>query len=109
MLADRPVDVLREVFSGTLILPGDPGYDRARTVFNAMIDRRPAVIARCETTADVAAAVGFARENELLVAVRCGGHSVAGLGVSEGGIVIDLGGLKTIEVDPAARTGTPPP
>jgi FAD/FMN-containing dehydrogenase len=98
------IEVLRELFSGELILPSDPGYGDARAVFNGMIDRRPAVIARCATTADVAAAVGFARESGLVVAVRCGGHSVAGLGVCDGGIVIDLGGLKTIEIDPAAKT-----
>ncbi|HZO96639.1 MAG TPA: FAD-binding oxidoreductase [Gaiellaceae bacterium] len=99
-----PVDVLRDIFSGELILPGDPAYDESRAVFNAMIDRRPAVIARCATTADVAAAVGFARESGLEVAVRSGGHSVAGLGVCDDGIVIDLGGLRAIDVDPAART-----
>jgi FAD/FMN-containing dehydrogenase len=104
MHRNGPIDVLREVFSGELIVPGDPSYDQARSVFNAMIDRRPAMIARCATTADVAAAVGFARESGLVVAVRSGGHSVAGLSVCEGGIVIDLRGLNTIEVDPTAKT-----
>jgi FAD/FMN-containing dehydrogenase len=97
-------DELREVLSGELILSGDPGYDEARSVFNAMIDRRPALIARCRTTADVAIAVNFARGTELDVAVRSGGHSVAGLSVCEGGIVIDLGGLRKIKVDPVAKT-----
>jgi FAD/FMN-containing dehydrogenase len=96
-------DELREVLSGELIVPGDPAYDEARAVFNAMIDRRPAVIARCRTTADVAIAVNFARENALEVAVRSGGHSVAGLSVCEDGIVIDLGGLKEIKVDSVTK------
>jgi FAD/FMN-containing dehydrogenase len=98
------LDALREAFSGELILPDDPRYDDARTVFNAMIDRRPAVIARCATTADVAASVTFARENDLVVTVRCGGHSVAGLSVCEGGFLVDLAGLNTIEVDVAAKS-----
>jgi FAD/FMN-containing dehydrogenase len=97
-------DELRKVLSGEVILPGDQEYDDARSVFNGMIDRRPAVVARCRTAADVAIAVNFARENSLDVAVRGGGHSVAGLSVCEGGIVIDLGGLRAIAVDPAART-----
>jgi FAD/FMN-containing dehydrogenase len=95
---------LEEVLSGELILPDDPDYDTARTVFNAMIDKRPAAIARCRTTADVAIAVNFAREHDLELAVRSGGHSAAGLGVSDGGIVIDLSGLKRIVVDAATRT-----
>jgi FAD/FMN-containing dehydrogenase len=103
MSRDR-FDELREVLAGALIVPGDPDYHQARTVFNAMIDRRPAAIARCRTSADVAIAVNFARENELDLAVRSGGHSVAGLSVCEGGLVIDLGGLKEIKVDPAARS-----
>jgi FAD/FMN-containing dehydrogenase len=98
------VEVLREIFSGELILPDDPEYDESREVFNAMIDRRPAVIARCATTADVAAAVGFAREGGLVVAVRSGGHSVAGHSVCDGGIVIDLGRLDAIDVDASSRT-----
>jgi FAD/FMN-containing dehydrogenase len=98
------IGVLKSVLSGDLVLPGDPDYDGARAVFNAMVDRRPSMVVRCRTTADVAAAVGFARERGLPVAVRCGGHSVAGLSTCDDGIVIDLGGLKAIAVDPAART-----
>jgi FAD/FMN-containing dehydrogenase len=104
MIENRALDALREVFSGELTLPDDLRYDETRAVFNAMIDRRPAVIARCATTADVAASVNFAREHDLVVAVRCGGHSVAGLSVCEDGILIDLAGLKRIEVDPVAKT-----
>jgi len=98
------IDALRDRFSGDLLVPAGPGYEAAREVFNAMIDRRPAVIARCATTADVVAAVRFARANGLVVAVRSGGHSVAGLSICDGGILIDLGGMKRIEVDPVART-----
>ncbi|HEY7208013.1 MAG TPA: FAD-binding oxidoreductase [Gaiellaceae bacterium] len=91
-------------FSGELVRPGDAGYDEARSVFNAMIDRRPALIARCATSADVASAVRLARDEELPLAVRSGGHSVSGLGVCEGGIVVDLRGLKRIDVDPVGRS-----
>jgi FAD/FMN-containing dehydrogenase len=104
MQTTGPFDVLQRDFSGELILPGTPRYDVSRAVFNAMIDRRPALIACCTTTDDVAAAVQFARETGLVAAVRSGGHSVAGLSVCDGGIVIDLGGLKTIAVDPATKT-----
>jgi FAD/FMN-containing dehydrogenase len=95
---------LRSTFSGQLISPGDPGYDEARAIFNSMIDKRPALIARCASTADVAASVRFARDNDLEVAVRSGGHSAAGLSSCEGGLLIDLAGLRRIDVDPDART-----
>jgi FAD/FMN-containing dehydrogenase len=97
-------DALRAHFAGDVIVPGDSRYDESRQVFNAMHDKRPAIIARCSTTEDVVSAVNVARENGLLIAVRSGGHSVAGLSVCEGGMLIDLGGLKKIEVRPAART-----
>lgn len=97
-------EALRAGLSGDVILPGDPGYDDARKVFNSMIDRRPAVIARCASTDDVVAAVRFGAENDLPIAVRSGGHSVAGMSICDEGILVDLGGLKRIEVDPATRT-----
>src|SRR3954471_21624080 len=90
-------------FTGTILRPGDAGYDDARTVFNAMVDRRPAVIARCTSTADVSAAVRFARANDLEISVYGGGHSVTGAAVVDGGICVDLRGLKDMSVDPAQR------
>ncbi|MEU4395361.1 FAD-binding oxidoreductase [Kribbella sp. NPDC023855] len=87
----------------TLLHPGDSGYDEARTVWNAMVDRYPAAIARCRSTAEVAAAVRYARANELEIAVRCGGHSIAGLAVPEGGLMIDLTPMGAVEVDPQAK------
>ena len=91
-------------FSGTLIGPEDAEYGEARKVFNAMIDRRPALIARCANPDDVAAAVGFARDHDLPLAVRGGGHNGAGLGTCDDGVVIDLSLLRDVEVDPEART-----
>ena len=104
MSASDPAAILRAGFSGQLIQPGDAGYDASRQVFNGMHDKRPALIARCACAADVAAAVTFARQQQLQIAVRSGGHSVAGLSTCEGGILIDLAGLKQITVDPEART-----
>ena len=104
MIDTNRLQSLRANFAGELILPGDSGYDGCRKVFNVMHDRRPAVIARCAATADVVAAIHFARQNDLMIAVRGGGHSVAGLSVCDGGMLIDLSGLKKIEVDPQART-----
>jgi FAD/FMN-containing dehydrogenase len=91
-------------FDGQLIGPDDGQYGDARKVFNAMIEKRPAVIARCANREDVALAVGFARDHGLLLAVRGGGHNGAGLGTCDDGVVIDLSLLKDIEVDPQART-----
>src|SRR3989440_10483596 len=89
---------------GKLLRPGDDDYDSSRRVFNAMIDKHPALIARCAGVADVIQAVNFARQNNLVVAVRGGGHNVAGNAMCDGGLVIDLSGLKTVRVDPVGRT-----
>ncbi|MFE9581581.1 FAD-binding oxidoreductase [Nocardia sp. NPDC006044] len=83
-----------------LLHPGQPGYDEARTVWNAMIDRRPSVIARCHSTADVAAAIQFAQTEDLEIGVRCGGHNIAGLAVPESGLMIDLTPMNAVQVDP---------
>jgi FAD/FMN-containing dehydrogenase len=98
------VERLRAGVSGPVILPADPGYDAVRAIWNGAIDRRPACIARCTGVADVVAAVRFARERDLPVAVRSGGHGVGGHALCEGGLVIDLSPMKGIRVDPVART-----
>ncbi len=89
---------------GELIGPGDAGYDRARRVWNGMIDKYPALVARCGDVGDVVSAIQFARSHNLPVAVRGGGHSFAGSGTCDGGIVIDLSGMKRVQVDPINRT-----
>jgi hypothetical protein len=94
------VERLGEVLSGPVLVPGDPGYDAARRVHNGLIDRRPAAIARCLHTADVADAVNFGRSEGLEISVRGGGHNVAGKAVSDGGLMIDLALMKGIHVDP---------
>ena len=98
------LDGLRAGLRGTLCLPGQPGYDDARTIWNAMIDRRPAVIVRAAGAADVIRAVGFAREHRLLLAVRGGGHNIAGNAVCDDGLMLDLSPMKSVRVNPAART-----
>jgi FAD/FMN-containing dehydrogenase len=97
------VQELEASFRGTVVRPTDAGYDEQRRVWNGSIDRRPALIARCAGVSDVAAAVRFARRTALPVAVRSGGHSFPGLSVCDGGIVIDLGPMKGIRVDPRSR------
>jgi FAD/FMN-containing dehydrogenase len=103
-LDDVALETLRMQVRGQLLQPGDPDYDTVRQLWNAMIDRHPAVIVRCAGVADVIAAVAFAREHELLLAVRGGGHNVAGNAVCEGGLMLDLSLMKGIRVDPVART-----
>jgi FAD/FMN-containing dehydrogenase len=98
------LDELRSSLSGPVFQPGDAGYDDAREIFNVMHDKRPAVIARCQSTGDVVACLDVARRSGVLVAVRGGGHSVVGNSTCDDGMVIDLRGLKRIEVDPEART-----
>jgi FAD/FMN-containing dehydrogenase len=97
-------DPLRGSFRGELLLPSSPGYDAARRIWNGAIDRHPACIAHCRGVADVVTAVRFARARDLVVAVRSGGHGVAGHAVCDGGLVIDLSLMKGIRVDPQART-----
>jgi len=95
---------LKAKLRGELIEPGDPQYEKARQVYNAMIDRRPGWIARCADVADVIAAVNFARDNQVVLAIRGGGHNAAGLGVCNGGLVIDLSPIRYTHVDPEAGT-----
>jgi FAD/FMN-containing dehydrogenase len=90
-------------FMGEMIRPEDTSYEEARKVYNGMIDKRPALIVRPTGTADVIDAVNLARENGLPLAIRCGGHSVAGKGVVDDGVLIDLSSLKGVRVDPASR------
>src|SRR5689334_16484553 len=102
------VDGLRAAMAGDVMIPGDAGYEDACKVFNSMIAKRPALVAHCATTDDVVAAVNLARDRDLEVAVRSGGHSVAGLSICDDGLLIDLAGLKGVDVDPdahVARTG----
>ena len=97
---------LRDGFEGTILTPDDSAYADARAVNNSMIDKQPAVIAQCASKADVAAAVGFARNHDLELAIRSGGHSAAGTGLSDGGLVIDMRSLNAVAIDPDARTAT---
>ena len=97
-------DTLATALRGPVIQPGDEGYDAARAVYNAMIDRRPAAIARCADVADVITAVRFAGENDLTVSIRGGGHNAGGLGVWDDALVIDLSAMRGIRVDPTAKT-----
>ena len=97
------IEQLSPQFTGELLRQGDSGYDDARLVWNGMFDRRPALIARCKNTQDVVAAVNFARDNELTIAVRGGGHSAVGYSTCDDGIVIDLGAMSQVEVDPTTQ------
>jgi len=106
VLGEATVQELREALRGEVVTPADPDYDDARLVWNGLHDARPALIVRCAGAADVIAAVGFARSNDLPIAVRGGGHSVVGFSTSDGGIVIDLSRMNEVHVDPEARRAT---
>lgn len=101
--AGTALAALREDLAGAVFAPGDPGYDEARAVHNARIDRRPAVIAQCAHAADVVRAVRFGRELDLHIAVRGGGHSVAGAALGDGALVVDLRRMRRVTVDPAGE------
>ncbi len=98
------VDAFKASLRGELLRAGDASYDEARKVWNGMIDKRPALIARCAGVADVISAVNFARTHQLLVSVRGGGHNVPGNAVCDGGLMIDLAPMRSIRVDPVRRT-----
>src|SRR5436305_301240 len=106
MLNENAVTVFRGSLRGRLIEPGDKDYDEARKVYNAMIHKKPRLIARCADVADVISSVNFARDNELLLAIRSGGHNAGGLGICDDGLVIDLSPIKYTRVDSSARTVT---
>ena len=102
-MTEQQVEKFTANMRGSVLRPGETGFDAARTVWNGMIDRSPALIARCAGAADVISAVNLARDRDLLLAVRGGGHSAAGSGVCDGGLMLDLSPMKGIRVDPARR------
>lgn len=104
MLDSQTIAAFAQTFRGDLIQQADEEYDEARKLYNGMIDKRPRLIARCADVADVIAAVDFGRDHDLLIAIRGGGHSGPGLGSCDGGLMIDLSGLKGVRVDPSAST-----
>ena len=104
VIEEDAIEEFKSGLRGELILPGDGNYDEARTIYNAMIDKRPTLIVRCAGATDVIHSVNFARGHNLLVAVRGAGHNVAGVAVCDGGIVIDLSQMKGMRIDPVART-----
>ena len=103
-LAEQAVNAFHAQLRGELVQPSDAHYDEVRKVYNAMIDKRPALIARCKDTSDVISAVNFGRDNQLTVAVRGGGHNGPGLGTCDNGLVIDLSQMRGIHVDPSNHT-----
>src|ERR1700757_2649672 len=106
MLNENSIAELKTKLRGPLIEPSDKDYDEARKVYNGMIHKKPRLIARCADVADVIRSVNFARENDLFVAIRSGGHNAGGLGICDDGLVIDLAPMKYTRVDPETRTVT---
>jgi FAD/FMN-containing dehydrogenase len=103
---DNSISDFKANLRGRLIQPSDKDYDEARNVYNGMIHKKPRLIVRCADVADVISSVNFARENDLLLAIRGGGHNAGGLGICDDGLVIDLAPIKYTRVDPDARTIT---
>ena len=97
------VESLKAELRGPLLFPGDDGYDASRTVWNAMIDRRPAMVVYCAGVNDIKQAVDFARAHGLLTSVKGGGHNIAGSAVCDGGLLIDLSGMRSVRIDPGAQ------
>jgi FAD/FMN-containing dehydrogenase len=102
-LTSEVIDTLKSKVRGSVLTPADAGYDEARTVWNATIDRRPAMIVRCAGTADVIATVGFARDNGLVLSIRGGAHNIAGSAVCDDGVMLDMSAMKSVRVDPEAK------
>ncbi|MCF6112571.1 FAD-binding oxidoreductase [Mesorhizobium muleiense] len=99
-LAPSSIESFRSIMRGEVLEPSSPSYDTTRIVWNGMIDRRPALIARCRSSADVEASVNFAREERLAIAIRSGGHNVAGYAVCDGGLMIDMSLMNGVRVAP---------
>jgi FAD/FMN-containing dehydrogenase len=108
-LDESKIKSLAQSLAGSLVTPKDKDYDTTRAIWNAMIDRKPALIVRCANASDVVQAIRFAREHQLLVSVRGGGHNIAGFSVCEGGLMIDLSPMKAVTVDPQRRTAKAEP
>ncbi|HEY2801588.1 MAG TPA: FAD-binding oxidoreductase [Chthoniobacterales bacterium] len=108
-LPKAQTDPFKQQFQGDVVLPDDANYDEVREIWNAMIDRRPALIARCKSADDVVQAVNFGRENELVVSIRGGGHNIAGNAVCDDGLMIDLSLMKRVQVDEKARRASVEP
>ena len=104
-LTDQTVQEFKSSLRGALLVPDDAGYDAARSLFNSMIDRRPALIARCEGAGDVIACVNFARDHDLSFSIKAGGHNVAGLALVDNGLMIDLTLMHRAQGDEAERRG----
>src|SRR5262249_39033665 len=104
MLAEATIENFKTSLRGQAIEPQDQGYDETRALYNGMIDKRPRMIARCANAADVISAVNFGRDNNLLIAIRGGGHNGPGLGSCDNGLVIDLSPMKGVRVDPVSRS-----
>ena len=108
-IGDQAIQELRNSVRGRVVVPGEKDYDAAREIWNAMVDKRPAVILRCSVTADIVTGIEFARTHELQTAIRGGGHNIAGNALSNGGLVLDLSPMKSVQVNPDARTASAEP